>query len=341
MARRRQHGWARLADDELLDLRFRDLGLSLDGHWVQDALAGLNDELRRRGLRFAPHAWLSTEWFSPLGVPGIALPFYLAHPRLMQLERAIMLEVEGGNRRDCRAILRHECGHAVQQAWRLHRRKRWRELFGSSTEAYPEFYRPRPSSRRYVQHLRMYYAQSHPDEDFAETFAVWLGPKHVWRKRYAGWPALKKLEYVDELMEQIAGEVPPVRSRKHVNALPRVSTTLREHYAERVQRYPPATPDSYDSDLRGLFSEPARAGGAPRASRWLRRQRTALRRRVARWTGQQPLMVDQLLEDMLRRCRELDLRVTGDEDELRTDFALMLMAHTMRALHTHRRWVAL
>ena len=66
-----------------------------------------------------PHAWLSDEWFSPDNTPGIAIPFYLAHPRLMRLERRQILEVEGGTASECLRILRHETGHVVQHAYRL------------------------------------------------------------------------------------------------------------------------------------------------------------------------------------------------------------------------------
>ncbi len=129
------------------------------------------------------------------------MPFYLAHPRLARLERKMFKEVEGGTQRQCMQILRHEAGHIVQHAYALHRRRKWQEMFGRSSSPYPESYRPNPNSRDYVQHLPRWYAQSHPDEDFAETFAVWLTPRSNWRQRYAEWPgALEKLEFVDELM---------------------------------------------------------------------------------------------------------------------------------------------
>jgi hypothetical protein len=179
--------WARWSNERLLDLRLRDLGLAIEGTWLEDCVAELYGELASRGIALRPHVWLSHEWFSPAGVPGIAVPFYLAHPRLMRLERSQMLEVEGGTREECLRILRHECGHAIQHAYLVHRRRRWRELFGRSSQPYPDLYRPNPASRRFVQHLRLFYAQSHPDEDFAETFAVWLQPRHLWRRRYAGW----------------------------------------------------------------------------------------------------------------------------------------------------------
>ena len=188
-----------------------------------------------RGLRIRPHAWISNEWFSPDDTPGIAIPFYLTHPRLMRLERRMIIDVEGGTVSECMRILRHEAGHVVQVAYQLHRLRRWQELFGRSSTRYPSYYRPNPASRRYVYHLPHWYAQSHPDEDFAETFAVWLTPRSNWRRRYAGWPALKKLEYVDELMAEIAGQRPLVRQRVRVDPLSSLTQTLAEHYATKAR----------------------------------------------------------------------------------------------------------
>ena len=150
--------------------------LTIEGSWLEDRLAELHRELDARGLTFRPHYWLSAEWFSPDGVPGVAIPFYLAHPRLMRLERAQMLEVEGGTPEWCLQILRHEAGHAFDNAYDLRRLRRRRQMFGSPAMPYPEFYLPRPYSKSFVLHLDSWYAQSHPDEDFAETFAVWLTP---------------------------------------------------------------------------------------------------------------------------------------------------------------------
>ena len=192
--------WRDWTKTRLMQLRLCDLGVKLEGTWVEECVERLRDELAERKIRFRQHVWLSDEWFSPAGVPGIAIPFYLAHPRLMRLERSEMLEVEGGTKRECMQILRHEAGHALHHAYTLHRRRKWQRHFGKSSRRYPEFYKPNPASKRYVQHLRLWYAQSHPDEDFAETFAVWLHPRSDWRKQYAGWPALRKLEYVDQLM---------------------------------------------------------------------------------------------------------------------------------------------
>src|SRR5256885_5539615 len=201
--------WATWNDEQLLALRLCDLGVSIEGTDLEQRIAHLNGELEARGLAFRPHYWLSDEWFTPDGVPCIAIPFYLAHPRLEKLELAQMLEVEGGDPASCLGILRHEVGHAIDNAYKLRRRPTRRRLFGNPSTPYPEYYTPKPYSKSFVQHLDHWYAQSHPDEDFAETFAVWLDPHSQWATRFAGWPVLRKLKYMERLMHEVAGGRPP------------------------------------------------------------------------------------------------------------------------------------
>src|SRR6185295_3314557 len=107
----REPAWAGLPEHELLQVRLKDLKVALEGTWLAASLRQLNAELRGRDLDVRAHAWISDEWFSPHDTPGIAVPFYLTHSRLMRLERKMMLEVEGGTRRECMRLLRHEAGH--------------------------------------------------------------------------------------------------------------------------------------------------------------------------------------------------------------------------------------
>src|SRR6266496_5090836 len=338
----RRFAWASLPDDRLLQLRLKDLKVTIEGTWLKGRLERLYSELDRRGLRIRPHAWISNEWFSPDDTPGIAIPFYLAHPRLMRLERKMIIDVEGGTVPECLRILRHEAGHALQVAYQLQRRRRWQELFGRSSTRYPTYYRPNPASRRYVYHLPRWYAQSHPDEDFAETFAVWLTPRSNWRKRYAEWPALKKLEYVDELMAEIAAEKPVITSRLRVDPLSRLTQTLAEHYEKKQARYAVDHPRVYDRDLRRIFSEDFRHRQSMAASTFLRRNRANIRRVVAKWTGEYQLTLDAVFDDMIRRCRELKLRAVGSKPQLKLDFIVLLTARTVDSLYSpsRRQWLA-
>ncbi len=340
---RKKYAWASLPDDQLLRLRLRDLKVTVEGTWLENCLQALHEELEERDIRIRPHAWISSEWFSPDTTPGIAIPFYLAHPRLMRLEKKKILDVEGGTWSECMSILRHEAGHVVQHAYQLQRRRRWQQLFGPSSRHYPSYYRPNPASRQFVQHLRLWYAQSHPDEDFAETFAVWLRPRSNWRTRYAGWPALEKLEYVDELMSEIAGQRPLLTRRERVEPLSQLTMTLAEHYKKKQALYAFDTPKTYDRDLRRLFSADPRHRRSQPASIFIRRNRARIRELVSRWTGEYQLTLDLILDDMIARCRELNLRAVGPERKLMMEFTVLLTAKTVHALFgpLRRKWIAL
>jgi hypothetical protein len=337
-SRGRGRPWSWWPRERLLDVRLCDLGVSIEGTWLEERVERVLHELRDRGLRFRPHFWLSDEWFSPEGSPGVAIPFYLAHPRLVRLERSQMLEVEGGSREECTRLLRHEVGHAIQCAYALHRRRRWQRVFGKASTAYPRVYRPNPASKRFVQHLEGWYAQSHPVEDFAETFAVWLRPRSSWRRRYAGWPVMKKLELVAELMQEIADDRPRITSRARPDEIGRLRKTLREHYREKRERYTVGFFDGYDRDLCRLFSRAPEHRDHPTAASFLRGHRREIRELVSRWTGEYQFALDHVMKEMIGRCRELKLRAVGSERQLKLDFAIILTVHTMTCLHRKHQW---
>ena len=334
--------WAQWPDERLLDLRINQLGVAIEGSALETRLADLRAEIAARGLTtFEPHFWLSAEWFSPDGVPGVAIPFYLAHPRLERLERAHMLEVEGGTPEWCMKILRHEAGHAMDNAYKLRTRRRRQQIFGPSYLEYPDYYTPKPYSKSFVLHLDSWYAQSHPDEDFAETFAVWLNPYSDWQKRYVDWPALKKLEYVDTLMRDVAGKPMLVRSRRRVEPLHALRKTLRAHYERKRRHYGVEHPHFYDRDLRRLFSSRPEHAANMKAARFIARVRRDVRRMVAAWTGEYQYTIDQVIGDMLRRANEMNLRLSRDEESTKSDFLVMLTVQTMNYLHSGRHRVAL
>ncbi|MED6334776.1 MAG: hypothetical protein VYE81_05195 [Planctomycetota bacterium] len=324
--------WERLPDGELLDLRMCDLGLTIDGA-LKQRVEQLHEELALAGLRFRPYVWLSSDWFTPDGATGFALPFYLAHRRLVRLERAQMLEVEGGTHENCMKLLRHEAGHAIDNAYRLHWRKSWRETFGRFSDPYRNTYTPRPDSRRHVLNLDFWYSQSHPAEDYAETFAVWLEPGSSWRERYAGWPALEKLQRLDKMMAQIANLPARVRSRKRSDTLPNLRMTLREHYEEKKGAYLDKDPSVYDWYLERVFSAEAAYIRRETAASFLRRNHRNLRRRVSSLTGKHAYLADQVLNEMIARSRELGLRVTGLERDTRADAAVLVTVLTSNLLH--------
>lgn len=332
---------AGLSDEELLDLRFCELGLTIEETPLEDRIERLYRELSARRFRFRPHFWLSEEWFTPDGVPGVAIPFYLADSRLMRLEKNQMYEVEGGTQEACMRILRHECGHAIDNAYRLRRRSAYRQVFGNVSRPYPEAYNPKPYSRSYVVNIDRWYAQSHPVEDFAETFAVWLRPRSRWRHVYEGWPAIKKLEYVDRLMKEIREKPALVRSRRHEESLRSNRSTLREHYSRKRNHYGLEDTYSYDHDLRRLFCCDCQDTKMPAAATFLRRIRPRLRRQVAEWTGHFQYTIDQVLREMIHRARELDLRMDRPAEEVERDALIVLTIHTMNYIQDEAHKIAL
>lgn len=336
------HSWSSLTDDELLDLRFCDLKLTIRNTHLQQRIAQLHEELGRRGIKFRPHFWLSDEWFSPDGVPGIAIPFYLAHSRLAKLEFRQMFEVEGGTARSCMQLLRHEAGHAINTAYRLHLRKRWKQLFGSYSRTYPKYYTPNPKSKNHVLHLDWWYAQSHPAEDFAETFAVWLRPRTNWRREYQGWPVMRKLEYMNELMGTIAGQPPRVRLREKVEPLSANKKTLREHYAGKRAFYGINIPEVYDGELKRLFPEfPDNNIKKRSAAVFLKKIRPEISQLCARGIGESPYVIAQILQDMIIRCREMKLYLTREEEEVKIEVAIFVSMQALNYLHKIRHRVPL
>lgn len=318
------YAWETLSDEQLLSLRFCDLKLVLAGTDLERAIARLYGELSTRGIRFRPHCWLSQEWFSPDGIPGIAIPFFLAHPRLARLERRFMREVEGGNRNWLMRILRHEAGHALDSAYRVRRRRGWREVFGPASLPYPDTYRPRPGSRRFVQHLGAWYAQAHPTEDFAETFAVWLKPKSAWRREYRGWPAFAKLEYIDALAGEIGTAEPLVIDRTRIEDIAEETSTLRQHYERKLARYRMPRRSGADELLLKVFTTAPRRRSAPKAASVLRELRNPLRLKIVRSGAFSEYLVHQVLRLMIERCEALDLYVRGPRRELKAHLSWVI-----------------
>ncbi len=332
---------ATLTEDELLDVQFRELNLDIGASELAQRIDQLYGELAAKNLLFRPHFWLSDEWFTPDGIAGVAIPFYLAHPRLAKLELTQMLEVEGGDPDWCMRILRHEAGHAIDNAFHLRRRRKRRELFGSSNEPYPEYYTPKPYSKNFVLHLDSWYSQSHPDEDFAETFAVWLTPSAEWRQRYHDWPALKKLEYMDQLMQSLVSRVPAMSSTDTLDGLPTLKQTLRQHYRKKRRHYGIDYPSFYDLDLRRLFSDAPEYSQHMTAAQFLGRIRKSVRKLVGSWTGIYQYTIDQVFEDMITRCRQLNLRLAVPEEQARLEFTVLLTVQAMNYLHSGGHRVAL
>ena len=324
---RKRLGWETMEDADLLKLRICDLGLKLSGSAVETNVKQLYSELTDKGISFHPACYLTTEWLCPDRVPLIGIPFCLAHPRLTKLERTMMLEVEGGTDKSCMQLLRHEMGHAINYAYLLFRRSRWRELFGPISQEYnPSEYYPRPYSRQFVEHLPDNYAQAHPDEDFAETFAVWLTPNLDWRRKYRGRYALKKLEYVDHLMHQIGEQSPKISGGRKLWPVSRVRSTLARYYKNKRAAFGEDFPGYYDPFLNQLFANGTH-DEQESACTWLRRNRRSIINQIASNARLRKYQVDVVLKKLIHRSGELELNLKDSEEStlLRLSIALTAM----------------
>ena len=325
--------WVRETDARMLRMRFRDLHLGRPKRApLRRAIRRLHAELEARGIAIRPHVWFAEEWFSPDGIPGIAIPFYLAHPRLERLERRMSGIVEGGNAAGLMRILRHEAGHAVDTAYRLRRRRAWRRAFGAPRAPYPDRYHVDPVSRAFVQHLDGWYAQAHPAEDFAETFAVWLAPRSRWRSRYAGWSALRKLAAMDAMMASVRGRAPPVRSAHRIDTVAANDRTLHEYYRRAAARRAHRDFALVDAHLGRAFGPRPPRARARRAAPLLRAARAALVAEAVRRTGIDDYAARQLLELAIERSHDRRLWVRGTAREARAAAQRMLLRMSRAAL---------
>ena len=294
--------------DDLLRRPIKELGLKLEGSGVDKFVQQLYRELDRKGLkRFRPPCYLTDEWGCPSGEPIIGIPFYLADPKLAALERA-MNDLE--DEREIMMYLRHEAGHAFNYAYQLYKTAEWKDLFGPFRRAYREDYEPVPFSRKFVRHIAGWYAQKHPDEDFAETFAVWLTPRSGWRAKYRGWSAVAKLRYVDRVARRV-GEVEPPRSRGATDVtVDEMDSTIEEFYREARQSDTDlAASLPLDVDLNEIFAKPSKRRRRPMkpASELVAECRKAIVDRVTYWTGVRRPLVRSLVDSIERRLRELAL----------------------------------
>ncbi len=321
---------ASLTDEELLRMRICDLKLQISGTELESRVETFQREVDERGVAFKPVCYLGDEWFCPDGAATIAIPFYLAHPRLKKLEEKMMMEVEGGTEAWCMGLLRHEMGHVLNHAYLLAKDPEWQKIFGPPSLEYSESFRARPYSKRFVRHLDGWYAQSHPEEDFAETVAIWLTPGLDWKQQYQGWKALEKLEYVDRLMGKLAGQRPLVLSRSKMSEASRLRSRLEAYYKRRRRLYAQDFPDFFDTDLRKLFADSAAAPDAERAAAFLRRTGKPILNAVSAWTGEPKFTVNRLLRALTERCAALDLR-------LRSDSAGLEIAVYLATLASHYR----
>src|SRR5688500_4689057 len=310
----------------VLGKRIRELGLRLEGSPVEPYVRQLYKELERRGLhKFRPVCYLTDEWGCPDMQPVLGIPFYLADPKLGRLERAID-DLEDS--REIMRYMRHEAGHVFNYAYRLYARADWMATFGPFDRPYRDKYRPVPFSRNYVRHMEGWYAQKHPDEDFAETFAVWLTPGSRWRRRYRGWPAMRKLRYVDRIARTVGDTEPAVRLASTDLTVDEMDMTVEEFF-QKTAPAPTPVDVALENDLPDLFARRAgRARDLQPAVDMLRRHRADLINKIEYWTGVHRAVVRSLVDNIVDTAARLNLKV-DPRTEARTLVELTTYATTL------------
>jgi hypothetical protein len=325
----------------------RDLQLSIAGTRMERLIDIFIAELDAVGIvKLRPTFYFSTEWGVSFGTTNIGIPFYLAHPDLVALHADQVGHIEGQSDAAILQYFRHEMGHVVNYGYKLYEQEDWIETFGSITQPYLEEYRPQPFSTRFVRHLPGWYAQKHPDEDWAETFAVWMTPsageaKPAWRATYAAWPAaLAKLEYCDRKMASLRGVDPLVRTTEHDEDVREINYSVDDYYLN----FAPATieiPPGLDGALRAMFEdfgEPELASPEiPRrpAAHLISRLERRLVADVFRWTGHFPEQTRLLVRHFARRAEEMQ-QVYPESCELELTIAFTTLVTSLATTHVHR-----
>jgi hypothetical protein len=321
----------------ILKSTVEQLGLRIEGTYLEQLVTTLYAELDAVGIAFKPKVYLADEWACPDGVPVIGIPFYLADENLARLEDEIMDGIEARSEDKILAYLRHECGHAINYAYKLHETPEWRRVFGDYAAPYNDDFVPRPFSHAFVRHIPGYYAQKHPDEDFSETFAVWLTPGSRWREVYAGWAAYAKLEFVERVVREIGSRPPIVTGEDYDFAGDAIVHSLDEHY-RRQRPSVVELPAELDHELREVFHggpRPASQGARVLdAAELIARHRRTLVVNVAHWTGLYDVIVRSLVNHFVERCERLELwLLQAEENEALVRFTALVTALCMNRIH--------
>jgi hypothetical protein len=324
---------------ELLNTRISDLKLRVEGSPLEPHVRRLQKELDAKKIRFKPRFYLTDDWGCPDRMPLIGVPFYLADRRLAKLEHEQTGEIEDA--KSIMMLLRHEAGHAVNYAYRLWTRPSWEEIFGPFARPYRDVFRPDRMSRHYVRHISAFpygrtYAQKHPDEDFAETFAVWLTPRSAWRARYRHWPAIRKLLYVDRLMKEIRRASPKRTKAKPFLPVEKMTYSLADHYGKRMERFRRGARGFVDDRLGRVFP-PVRGVVLLPASGLFRRYRDRLKERIVLWSNLTEKEAETILDKLESRSDALKLAYRpGKEKDRLMDVVSLAIAISKDYVYTGR-----
>jgi hypothetical protein len=315
---------------EMLTTPINRLGYKIEGTVLEEAIAIVRKDMRRVGItKLQPRFYLSNGYGCIEGIPNISVSFTDCNDLIGELNQEF--RHFRYTREELIDVLRHEVGHAFCYGYKLFRTPEFRRIF----KVKGHFFRTYPATNQYVRRVNPwskefvnpggdYYAQKHPDDDFAETFLVWIKPRQNWRKMHKSRPgALRKLEYVDRVVKEY-GRKPPL-----VEGNPTMIYEPVEELKLTVARFMKAKPAIYrrqatgyvDSDLKAMFlKRPPYVRGRParthhHAYAFLRGYKRILIPRVAYWVGVDESVVAALIDKLIARSRALNLWVRHDESE--------------------------
>lgn len=318
-----------LTDRQLLETKICDLEINLKSTRLMKGVNQLYFELNQRLINFLPHIWLGDDWFSPDGIAGFSIPFYLTHPRLIKLERKNTGVIEGASYNSFMKLLRHETAHAIDNAFHLRKNKRRQQLFGLTGKRYPKTYLPNPNSKDYVRHLEDYYAQAHPDEDWAETFAVWLDPKSEWEFKYANWNALEKLNLIDDIFETLRNQNQKNFKVKEYSCAANDTRTLKEYYKEKrkslkINRAKPLI-QKIDTNYLPYVLE----------------NKSQVRKILLQQKGTNPYIVNKFLKDLHKECKSQNFSLKYNSKANISKLTLQLQSATQEYLKQGRHRIVM
>lgn len=196
-----------LTFSQILKIPVNKLHLSLSPNHQKEILR-LKQRLRAYNISWRPHIWFADEWFSPNGIGGFALPLSLGHKKLITLEKKYLGHLEGTSSKEFFKLACHETGHALDNAYKLRLSKGRQKIFGKTSQHYPKSYIPNPNRNDHVHFLGDFYAQAHPDEDWAETVGFLLYNNKSWNKNYLNTYAWQKLCFAHALLNQLQHKTP-------------------------------------------------------------------------------------------------------------------------------------
>lgn len=333
----KHHSEKELSFQRLLNQPLRELQLKPE-NTLRECLIQIRRELKRKHIAYFPHFYFGEEPWGCIDRTGsVEIPFYLANNTLRRVAEKYYFSY---SKEEIMMLLRHETGHAINYVYRLWKREEWKNLFGKFHKTYREFYNYDPYSKDYVRHLHdignPHYAQKHPDEDFSETFAVWLDPDSKWRWNYRKWHgALEKLRYIDRIfrIERISERRPLKVRYDEQDSLTRIRGTIAEYFG--IERKIDPRVKKYTQDMKDVFS-----GVGPRARKFIRADffmqnyMKYLEEELAQWiTGAERREIKKYLREIQTICALNNLRLHPDHStEKLVELVIVSTYHMLQRL---------